>query len=181
MSDQDTHPLPQDTAFDLLSNTRRRFVLRRLQGVPEGIELKELANELAARENGVEPDALSSQQRKRTYVSLYQTHIPKLAEAGVVDYDADTGVVSSTDRVDHLARYFESEEPSSRWTIVYFSLSVAGLLLYAITVFLSVPIVDPIYVAIGGLLLVAVTSVVHYLYTDGGLGAKRTNIPAHDE
>ena len=54
----------------------------------------ELAERVAAEENGVPREELSSAQRKRVYVSLYQTHVPKMEDAGLVDYDQETSMVS---------------------------------------------------------------------------------------
>jgi len=93
MSDSDYHPLSKDTVFDLLSNSRRRFVLHYLERADGPVRLSTLAAEIAATENEVTVDELTSQQRKRTYVSLYQTHIPKLQDAGAVSYNAETGTV----------------------------------------------------------------------------------------
>lgn len=54
----------------------------------------------AAWEEDVPSEELSSQQRKRVYVSLYQTHVPSLEAIGVVEYDADEGIVELADRAE---------------------------------------------------------------------------------
>src|SRR6056297_1412574 len=102
MSESDQELSSLDTIFDLLSNPRRRFVLHYLKRVEEPVQLTELAAQIAAKENDVPVDELTSQQRKRAYVSLYQTHVPKLEEVGVVTYDADTGNVALTERADEI-------------------------------------------------------------------------------
>lgn len=164
MSKPDDSPLSQDLAFDLLSNSRRRFVIRRLQEESGEIELGELASELAARENDVSIDQLNAQQRKRTYVSLYQTHIPKMVEAGVITYDRDDGTVAATDRVSELAAYFRTQSTEPAWELVYGGLALAGVVVYVLIQSLGVAVVGPIHVALVVLLLIAVVSVVHYLY-----------------
>jgi hypothetical protein len=166
MSPNEPHTLSQDTAFDLLSNARRRFVLRRLQSDREGIELSDLAEELAAEENEVRPDELSAQQRKRTYVSLYQTHIPKLSEAGVVEYDSETGIVSPTRHVDELAQYFEEESEPFPWQLVYAGVALAGLLVYVFSIAVDIPFLSPQYVGIAILIGLVVVSGVHYVYNE---------------
>lgn len=162
MPPHDTQTLPQDTAFDLLSNARRRFVLRRLQASDGPVELSDLAEELAAEENDVPSDELSAQQRKRTYVSLYQTHVPKLDEAGVVDYDSETGMIHATPHVAELARYFGEEGRSVPWGILYAVVAGAGLLLSVLS--LEVLPLNPLTVGVAALVAVLLLSVVHYAY-----------------
>lgn len=166
MSNHGSSPLPQDTAFDLLSNARRRFVLRRLQHPDDGVELRQLATELAAHENNCAPEDLTAQQRKRTYVSLYQTHIPKLAEAGVLEYDADSGTVHATEQVDALAAYFQPQEEGVSWNPVYLVVASVGLLLYLVAVVVDQSPLEPMYVGFGVLIVVAVLSIVHYMYEE---------------
>lgn len=87
--------LSVDTVFDLLSNARRRAVLRSLSTTRE-TTLRALSERIAAAENGVDPEALTAAQRKRVAIGLYQSHLPKLARAGVVAYDRDRGTVART-------------------------------------------------------------------------------------
>jgi hypothetical protein len=161
--DTESTTLPQDTAFDLLSNGRRRLLLRRLQGT-DGIELGELATELAAIENDRAPEELSAQQRKRTYVSLYQTHVPKLEDSGVVTFDPESGLVSPTDRVDELVAYFDTETNDIAWDRVYLVVAVVGLFVYALVSLLGTQLVRPIYVGTVVLIGIVVVSLVHRRY-----------------
>jgi len=77
--------LSQDLVFDILSNTRRRMVLYYLREYGAPASVQEIAERIAALENEIPPEELSRQQRKRVYVSLYQTHLPKLNEAGIIE------------------------------------------------------------------------------------------------
>ncbi|MFO7927218.1 hypothetical protein [Natronomonas sp.] len=164
--DTESTTLPQDTAFDLLSNGRRRLLLQRLQGT-DGVELGELATELAAIENDVPPEELSAQQRKRTYVSLYQTHVPKLENAGVVTFDSESGIVGPTDRVDELVKYFNTETSDVAWDRLYLVVGVVGLLVYVSASLLGNQIVRPLYVGIAVLVGVVVVSLFHRRYENG--------------
>lgn len=119
--------LSQDVVFDVLSSTRRRQVLYILKN--EGpMELTELAEHVAARENDTTVEGLTKQQRKRVYVSLYQTHVPKLEDAGLVEYDQDTGVVELRARAADIDRYLEGGN-RFRWQYVYFAIAAVGLVL----------------------------------------------------
>lgn len=180
MSPHDPKTLPQDTAFDLLSNGRRRFVLQQLQRRREGVELSDLAEELAAEENGVPPDELSAQQRKRTYVSLYQTHIPKLAEAGVVDYDSDSGMVYPTRHVDELAQYFEEDSDEIAWQLIYAGVAAVGLAILGLSVVVDLAFLTPLYVGVVVLVALVLVSGAHYMYAER-TAANGAQIPIENE
>lgn len=115
-----------DTVFDVLSNPRRRYVLYYLRESGPSIELTDLAEEIAAWENDTVPENLTEKERKRVYVSLYQTHVPKLEEVGFVEYDSDTGVVSLTDRAHVVDEYLTDDSRVDTWQIVSLLVSLAA-------------------------------------------------------
>lgn len=180
MLDNNLRTLSYDVAFDLLRNTRRRFVLRQLQDAPDGIELSELSSALAAMENDVPADELSREDRKRIYVSLYQTHIPKLEDSGVVRYDAEAGVVHPTERVSELASYFDDDTRLDSGMPMYLIVAVAGLALYWVVNAIALPVVDSIDVGVGILIAIAILSLVQYVYT-GWIVTDGPRIPVNGE
>lgn len=97
--------LSEDTVFSLLSAGRRRAVLRTLEAADGELPLATLTREVAMAE-GVAPDA-DPGQFKTVYVSLYQTHVPALADAGVVEYDAERKVACLTGRAEPLFVYLD--------------------------------------------------------------------------
>jgi hypothetical protein len=104
-------PPQLDTVFGILQNERRRRVLRYVQANEQTTQ-GELAEHIAAIENDVSRQSLTSTQRKRVYVSLYQSHLPKLDDAGAVAYDADRGTVERTPGTDEFLRYLDNvDEP----------------------------------------------------------------------
>ena len=109
--------LTQDTKFHLLQNARRRNVLRYLDENPENAEseIREIALQVAAWENEKPIEQVDSPERQRVYVSLYQTHLPKLDDAGVVDYNKHRGWVKPTQLVTQLNSVVsgDSDEPST--------------------------------------------------------------------
>jgi len=131
MSISDTE-LTQDDVFEILSSPRRRYLLYHLRKEGGPIELVELAEHVAAWENDVDREGLTAQERKRVYVSLYQTHVPKLDEAGIVDYDPDSGMVELTRRAELLDDYLEDED-GIQWPYLYVGLSILGSALLAAT------------------------------------------------
>jgi len=141
MSSNESDTLTQDTAYDLLSNARRRLVISHLRGAEGSVSVSELSERIAAWENDVPAEELTDQQIKRVYVSLYQIHIPKLDEFGLVDYDKDRGEVKLTPAVSELDSYLpqrqgeEADEDEGmsdrRWQQLYAGLAVAALAIYA--------------------------------------------------
>lgn len=88
-----------ETVFDMLKNSRRKRVVEQLEQQPD-IDLRSLSLELAKQEgDDAEPIA---KRRKRVYIALYQSHMPKLDAAGVVDFDGDRKTISTGDHFDHV-------------------------------------------------------------------------------
>lgn len=94
-----------DTLFELLSNRRRRYVLSCLNEYENPMALADLADEVAARENGTPITQTSAEEVKRIYISLYHTHVPKLERAGVVRYSQERDLVVLEERFEQLGQY----------------------------------------------------------------------------
>ncbi|AUV82222.1 hypothetical protein C2R22_11675 [Salinigranum rubrum] len=166
--------LTQDTVFSVLSNERRRHVLRHLhENENEGSDIRELSQQLAAWENDVPPEAVTYKQRKRVYTSLHQTHLPALADAGVVDYDRDRGTVRLTARASVLDEYLAADTDGSTappWHSVYLAIAAVGTVATLLAAVDLLPAAVP-HLAIAGVVSVvlAVVAGVHsYLASDGG-------------
>lgn len=122
----------QDQIFDLLSNRRRRYVLNFLLRVDRPVSIQELSKELATWEFDVDQEDLTDQQEKRIYVALYQTHIPKLEDAGVIEYDSDAGLVELTSGAQRLQPYVDEEiAPGRPWPWYYLGTAAIGFAVYA--------------------------------------------------
>jgi len=175
MSESDYQSLSQDQVFDLLSNSRRRFVLHYLKQADGPVRLSELAAEIAAIENEVSVDELTSQQRKRTYVSLYQTHIPKLQDAGAVTYDAETGMVELAAGAGEIGEYFQQQRSDRQWQYYYLLLAGVGLILYVVAGLIGVS--TGVQFLLGAAVLVAfgVVAAAHYV----SMRRERSQLPAN--
>ncbi|MFB6167992.1 MAG: hypothetical protein ABEJ43_04010 [Haloferacaceae archaeon] len=122
--------LSKDLVFTMLSNERRRHVIHCLKQRGERVTMRELSRQVAAWENGVETDDLDYKQRKRVYTSLHQTHLPKLADAGIIDYDRDRGTVALGTGASELDAYTEDvSERELRWSVYYLGVGVVSLAL----------------------------------------------------
>ncbi len=134
-ADEEVHEDPpseltQAETFDVLSSQRRRFVLHYLARNEGQGTLRDLATIVAAWENGTSREELSSKLRTRAYTTLRQTHLPKMDDYGVIEYDSDSGTVVLTDAGDQLTAYLDSEPGADgRWWVYYLGVGLCGVLL----------------------------------------------------
>lgn len=97
--------LPLDDVFYIMSSTRRR---RTVKAIWDGERtISDLSNRVARMEYG---DAPSDQERKRVYVSTYQTHLPALDERNVVDVSKESGRVDLGPEIRPVIRAIQSAE-----------------------------------------------------------------------
>jgi len=97
-------PLDPDDVFDALSNSRRRRVILSLARSEDPVSASELAVEIAARENAVDPSQVTGEQRTRVYIGLTQVHLETLDDLGVAQYNDRSKQVKPTDATTPLAR-----------------------------------------------------------------------------
>lgn len=133
-------PLSNDNIYDVLSDKRRRYTLHHLKQRDGPVSIRELAEQVAAWENRKAIEDLTSQERKRVYIALYQSHLPSMAKEGIVDYDADRGMVELTSTIEDVSIYLEIvPDEDIPWSLYYIGLSAANALL----VFLAWQGVEP--------------------------------------
>lgn len=125
--------LSKEDAFKILSNDRRRHVLHYLENRPDDTaKLGDIARQIAAWENEIPLADVSSTERKRVYIALHQTHLPKMAESGVVEYDSDDNVVTLTAEAQDLRVYLDAGPASDRtWSHYYLGLGVVSFAIVA--------------------------------------------------
>ncbi|ODR81794.1 hypothetical protein BG842_01550 [Haladaptatus sp. W1] len=124
--------------------------------------MRDLAEQVAAWENDTTVQALTSDERQRVYIPLYQSHLPKLDEEGIIDYDQSRGTVKRTKLADQLDRYLsvEAEETDHEeigreppWEFYYLSVSTFSTIVLAGAV-LGIPVLATLpSVAIGGVII----------------------------
>lgn len=133
-SETDNH-VPEGELFDALSNRRRRYALEALMGT-DGIELGDLAEQVAAWELEKEIAAVDSTERKRVYTSLQQSHLPRLDDAGLVRFDKRAGFVEPTPGLEECEVYLDVVRGNDiPWSEYYLGLAaVFGALAAAVAV-----------------------------------------------
>lgn len=142
---EDADRLAKDEVFFLLKNERRRAVIEYLLDQEGTAKFDDLVVDIAAREKDKDADQISYKERKSVHTSLYQSHLPKLQEAGVVEYDRRSGSVILTDAVASIQPYLdvsstdEADTPDgseNHWQRAYVGL-VTVIALAAVLHFLS--------------------------------------------
>jgi hypothetical protein len=137
MSDANEDILDEETIFDILSNRRRRQVIYYLQEHGGQAPLREVANAVAGWEEDEPSESVAEKDRRRVYVSLYQSHVPRLTDAGLLEHD-DSGVIELTDRVRFLNPYLAPHSDSPSWQIYYLAIGLLGIL-FGVLILLDFP------------------------------------------
>jgi len=130
--DQTADPLSLDLVFEVLKNERRRRVLKYLCDRDETVSLSDLAEHIAAIENDKPETALSSQERKRVYVGLYQCHLPKMDDTNVIDFNGNRGTIELGENAEQLYPFLDADEDQQRpWPTYYLGHTTLSLGLFA--------------------------------------------------
>ncbi|WP_202614586.1 DUF7344 domain-containing protein [Halostella litorea] len=133
--------LSLDVMFEILKNERRRFVLKYFEDHEGPVALGDLAEHVAAKENGKPERELTSGERKRVYVGLYQCHLPKMDDAGIVEFNRNRGRIELGENADLLTEYLETEETEERpWPQYYLGIAAGGGTLFGLGQFGLYPV-----------------------------------------
>ena len=168
-SEPDERPpvsIPLDQVFAILKNQRRRYVLQFLYEADGKVSLSDVAEQIAAWENSKDIKQITSSERKRVYVGLYQCHLPKMDDAGAIEFDKNRGTVDRGPMVDTYHTYLEREvETRRQWAKYYGGLTGVSAAALVGSVVLSTGLTSTVFVVT--LLTLAVLSAWHWSRTDG--------------
>lgn len=161
------HSLSKDDTFHILQNERRRRVLQYLADTEGPVDMRDIAEQVAAWEHDTTVQQLTSDQRQRVYIALYQSHLPKLADFDLITYNRNRGVVERTPVADEVTRYLHHPDDRSDgsmigegdWTKYYGGATAASICLIVIAWLSSLPV--------SGLLLAAVITTIYAVVTAG--------------
>jgi len=171
-----TGPEEKDDIFEVLSSSRRRQLLYHLHRRGGEAALQDLAEDVAAAETD---ERIDESVVKRFYISLYQTHVPKLEEAGFVVYREEEKRVELTDGIDEIGRVLEADDDADRpWPLYYGALAAAGLVLVVVTVGGAGPGAAAVQFVAAGL-AVAVLALTLFHYYETNLKERRGSFPAN--
>ena len=159
------HELTQAELFDVFSNARRRRAVQYLKRRGGSCDLAPLVEQVAAWENDIDAEDVSRTQRRRVYISLYQTHLPMLEEHGIVDWDPDDHAIELLPHEEIFDPYLDHRLESQRqWHQLYASvtgLGVVGLALSWLSVGPLTATAAPVVALVLCLLVLAVSVVQH--------------------
>jgi len=153
-----------DQVFEILSNLRRRQVLRylRIHRNESPILLRALAEQIAAWENDESIASVTYKQRKRVYTSLYQSHLPRLHKYGFVEYDANRGTIELTPEGEELDIYLGIvPNEGGSWNEIYLGLSAVAITAVISLWFSAIPLVYSWHTLVLLLALFVGATVVH--------------------
>jgi hypothetical protein len=106
------------TVSMILGNERRKLLVEFLNDSDGKSELRNIVDFIAEKEGNI-----SNTHKKSVYVSLVQTHIPKMRRAGVVDFEG--GVVELIGVPDDVTVYMEMVKKNDiSWSTFYAVVSV---------------------------------------------------------
>lgn len=119
--------LSETRIHEVLSNDRRRMVIQLLRE-NGSLTVRELSERIAAEETGETPPPRNI--RQSAYVSLQQTHLPKLDRLDIVNYDEGTKAVRLNTDAGDVAVYMEVvPDGKLSWSEYYAVVSSLGVLL----------------------------------------------------
>lgn len=105
--------LTLDSALRLLSHAHRRALVDCLDGHDEPIAVADAAADVAEKAATDSKRHLSAEVVHQVYLTLYHTHVPKLSDDGIVEYNRNRETIRLTERGQQLATILRSlsEQP----------------------------------------------------------------------
>ncbi|WP_227354811.1 DUF7344 domain-containing protein [Haladaptatus salinisoli] len=96
---------PENDVTRLLADARNRTIAHLVQNAGGSLHISELADRIASRHAGILESDEYEGRFERVLISLHHNHLPKLADAGLVEYD----------REDNLVRYRTDAAVDAEW------------------------------------------------------------------
>lgn len=140
-----TQELSEEIIFDMLQNSRRRYSIDYLKQANSPVELRKLVDQIAAWETDKETWEVSSNERQRVHVSMLQSHIPALSEAGLIQYDREAKTLKLTEQARGLDMYLEVVPEGDidwgeyYWGVLLFNTAIFGLAWFDFYPFGAIP------------------------------------------
>ncbi len=155
--------LGPDRIFEVLKNQRRRRTLNYLIDNDNPVTIGALAEHIGALENDTTESALTSRERKRVYVGLYQCHLPKMDDTGVIDFNKARGTIALGPTFEQFRPYLNRDDDDPLWAGYYLAVTATSIL--AVGLNAAVGVLSATAVLLGVLCGFISLSVVHFLHT----------------
>ncbi|MDY7081160.1 MAG: ArsR family transcriptional regulator [Halobacteria archaeon] len=157
----------------MLSNERRLRAIRCMDEADGALTVREISEQIAKEETGESPPPTDA--RKSVYVSLQQSHLPKLEELDIVEYDDNEKKVKLGDGAKDL---YEDDERESYldWNAFYIGVSIIAVLTYV--AYLRTGLVNRtlgVFLTLTYFVLIFVATAYRYMYEDLEIDLGRLN------
>lgn len=135
----EAHAISIDQIFEILKNQRRRSVLRYMETAGEEVRLGELAEQIAAWECDKPVSEITSSERKRVYVGLYQCHLPKMDDVDAIAYNKPRGKIAPGGNSETFEHYLPDDdtETGARWSQYHTYIGVLSVVAVGLLVLLA--------------------------------------------
>lgn len=100
----DSGKLSGDGLFQVLSHSRRRAAISLLSEFGPSVKLPVLAEEIAAFEHDGPRDEQFEELRLQVYMTLYHNHVPRMQDAGLLEYHQERDLVVPDENLRRAAR-----------------------------------------------------------------------------
>lgn len=151
--------------IEAIRNRRRRYALYYLRERSGPVDLDDLVRQVAAWEAETTPERVTPAERDAVGASLRETHVPYLADRGIVRYDRRRDRATYCGDDPALAVYLANDPRTTvRWHRVYLLLTALAAVFVGL-VWVGVPPlegVNPVAVAAVVVTLFAVVGVAHW-------------------
>ncbi|MFP9191686.1 DUF7344 domain-containing protein [Natronosalvus vescus] len=94
LSARQESPAAVDEVLQALGHQRRRLLYDVLRTHEQELTLPDAAEEVAQQEANRPITELSAERIADVYISLYHDHLPRLVEAGLLEYDQENDLVA---------------------------------------------------------------------------------------
>ena len=91
--------------YEVFRNIRRRYVLYYAKQVSGPVSVDELVGKIASWEDPLNSEGYSRDHRRSIYNSLQQTHLPKLEDVGLIEYNSNKKTVALTAQAERVEFY----------------------------------------------------------------------------
>lgn len=103
--------ISQENLFTALSSERRRNTIEALTEIGEPTSLSKIVDYVAESELDKPIAEINSDERNRIYVSLYQCHVPHLADTNLLNYNEDTKQISASPQTEFARTFIQVANP----------------------------------------------------------------------
>ena len=96
----DGAPIELDTVLDVCEHKPRRIVLTALTDRQQSVSINDLTNAIVKHNHHTPPTEVADETVTQIQTALHHVHLPKLAEAGLIQYDPERQLVEPTAQLD---------------------------------------------------------------------------------